>query len=61
MVKVEIPEATAAAEVLFQVVQPLRMGWKFSSSVMGKELFFCRFTCKLPCFMKYTAGNIQEK
>ena len=40
MVEGEIPEATAAAEVLFQVVQPLRMGWKFGSSAMVKELFF---------------------
>ena len=39
MVEGEIPEATAAAEVLFQVVQ-LRMGWKFGSSAMVKELFF---------------------
>jgi hypothetical protein len=40
MVKGEIPEATAGAEVLFQIVQPLRMGWKFGSSAMVKELFF---------------------
>jgi hypothetical protein len=61
MVEGEIPEATAAAEVLFQVVQPLRMGWKFVSSAMVKELFFCPFACKLPCFVKDTAGNIQGK
>jgi hypothetical protein len=61
MIDGKIPEATAAAEVLFQVVQLLWMGWKFGSSAMVKELFFCRFACKLPCFVKYTAGNVQEK
>ena len=40
MIDGKIPEATAAAEVLFQVVQLLRMGWKFGSSAMVKELFF---------------------
>ncbi len=40
MVEGEIPEATAAGVVLFQVVQPLGMGWKFGSSAMVKELFF---------------------
>ena len=39
MIDGKIPEATVAAEVLFQVVQ-LRMGWKFGSSAMVKELFF---------------------
>ena len=34
MVKGEIPEATAAAEVLFQVVRPLLMGWKFGLLAM---------------------------
>jgi hypothetical protein len=59
MIDGKIPEATPAAEVLFRVVQPLWMGWKFGSLAMVKELFFCRFACKLPCIVKYTARNIQ--
>ena len=58
MVEGEIPEATAAAEVLFQVVQPLGMGWKFGSSAMVKELFFvdlcvCVFVCVCVCLCVY--------
>ena len=34
MVNGEIPEASVAAEVLFQVVRPLLMGWKFGLLAM---------------------------
>ena len=57
MVEGEIPEASAVAEVLFHVVRPLPMWWKFGLSAMVKELFFCEFVCKLPCFVKYTARS----